>query len=136
MIVLDEQLLGRGIEDAVKRWYPGAVCFINDLRPGTIIKDEAIPMLLSQEAEPTFVTINETDFWNRVAITNRFCVVCFALPDNRATGIPVLLQRLLRHSDFNTKARRMGCVLRLTPTSAAYYTFHDKAARPVENWHE
>ncbi len=134
MIVLDEQLTGRGIEEAIKRWYPGAVRFINELRPGTIIKDEAIPTLLNQEAEPTFVTINETDFWRKVAITTRFCVICIALPDNRATDIPSLLQRLLRHPDFDTKARRMGRVLRLTLSAAAYYTCDDKTVRPVENW--
>jgi hypothetical protein len=136
MIVLDEQLLGRGIEEVIRRWYPGAVCFINDLRPGTVIKDEAIPMLLSQEAEPTFVTINETDFWNRVAISDRFCIVCMALTDSRVADIPALLQRLLRHPDFSTKARRMGCVIRLTSTNAAYYTVQDKTAIPIEKWHE
>ena len=92
MIVLDEQLLGRGIENAVSHWYPGAVRFITDLRPGTIIKDEAIPTLLAQESEPTFVTINISDFWQRVAITERFCVVCFALPDSTADEIPPLLR--------------------------------------------
>ncbi|HLK55885.1 MAG TPA: hypothetical protein VKU00_04960 [Chthonomonadaceae bacterium] len=58
MIVLDEQLLGRGLETAIARWYPGTVRFITDLRPGTVIKDDAILMLLSREAEPTFLTIN------------------------------------------------------------------------------
>src|SRR5215510_6578019 len=97
MIVLDEQLMGRGIEVAIARWYPGSVRFITDLRPGTIIKDDAIPILLQQEAGATFVTINETDFWRKVAITDAFCVVCVALPDPRAAEIPSLLQRLLRH---------------------------------------
>jgi hypothetical protein len=84
VIVLDEQLLGRGIEGDIARWYRGSVCFITDLRPGTIIKDDAIPTLLQREAEPTFVTINESDFWQKVAINERFCVVCLALPDSRS----------------------------------------------------
>ena len=46
MIVLDEQLLGRGLERDIAQWYRGTVQFITDLRPHTIIKDEAIPVLL------------------------------------------------------------------------------------------
>jgi hypothetical protein len=134
VIVLDEQLLGRAIEDDIARWYPGAVCFIIDLRPGTVIKDEAIPTLLSRESKPTFVTINETDFWRKMAITDRFCVVCVALPDSRVPEIPALLQRLLRHPDFRAKAKRMGRVVRLTATDAACYTTDDTTVRPVEGW--
>ena len=61
MIVLDEQLLGRGLERDIAQWYRGTVQFITDLCPHTIIKDEAIPVLLRRQAQPTFVTINERD---------------------------------------------------------------------------
>jgi hypothetical protein len=134
MIVLDEQLLGRGIEVAIARWYPGSVCFITDLRPGTIIKDDAIPMLLQSEVEPTFVTINESDFWQKVQITEHFCVVCVALPDAHAAQIPALLQRLLHHPDFRTKAQRMGCVVRLSMTMASYYQADAPAIQSIQNW--
>src|SRR5579872_5973048 len=119
MIVLDEQLLGRSLDTAIARWYPGSVRFITDLRPATVIKDDSIPLLLRREAEPTFVTINDSDFWQKVAITERFCVVCVALPDSRALEIPALLQRLLRRADFRTKSQRMGRVVRMTATSAS-----------------
>jgi len=46
MIVLDEQLQGLGLEDTVARWYRGSVLVVKTLRPGTVIKDEAIPSLL------------------------------------------------------------------------------------------
>lgn len=134
MIVLDEQLTGRNIENIIARWYPGAVQFITALRPGTIIKDDAVPRLLNRENEPTFVTINETDFWRKVAVTPRFCVVCFALPDSRADEVPNLLQRLLRRVEFQTKAQRMGYVARVTLTSASYYSVEDTIIRSVENW--
>jgi hypothetical protein len=77
MIVLDEQLLGANLEQAIGKWYQGNVCFITDLRPNSIIKDEAIPMLLRKEAQPTFITINERDFWRKVAISEYFCIVDF-----------------------------------------------------------
>jgi hypothetical protein len=62
MPVLDEQLLGRNIEATLARWYRGSGRFITDLRPGTVIKDEAIPGLLRQQHQATFLTINEPDF--------------------------------------------------------------------------
>jgi hypothetical protein len=43
MIVLDEQLLGRGFERDIAQWYRGTVQFIIDLRLHTIVKNEAIP---------------------------------------------------------------------------------------------
>ena len=66
MIVLDEQLLGRDIEAEISRWYRGTVQYIIDLRPNTVIKDDAIAGILQQQREPTFVTINERDFWRKI----------------------------------------------------------------------
>lgn len=83
MIVLDEQLLGRDIEMEIAKWYRGAVKFISDLRPHTVIKDDAIPELLRLLRQPVFVTINETDFWRKVVIDKRYCIVCFVMPDSR-----------------------------------------------------
>ena len=129
MIVLDEQLLGRNLEYEIATWYHGAVVFITDLRPYTVIKDEAIPMLLRKQPRPTFVTINERDFWNRVAIDDRFCVVCFTLSDARTHALTTLLRTLLRHSELDTKRKRMGKVIRVTETMTSYYTIDDRAPK-------
>lgn len=72
MIVLDEQLLGRDLEHDIARWYRGPVRFIVDLRPHTVVKDEAIPELLRQQPQPTFVTINERDFWRKIVADTRY----------------------------------------------------------------
>ena len=93
MIVLDEQLLGRNIEQEISKWYGGKVLYIVDLRPNTIIKDDAIPGLLCQQNQPTFVTINEKDFWRKVDINERFCVICLVLPDSRVLEISNLLKQ-------------------------------------------
>lgn len=134
MIVLDEQLLGHGIEVSIAAWYPGAILYINHLRPNTIIKDDAIPMLLGQQVQPVFVTINETDFWRKTAVTAQFSVVCIAVPDSRAKQIPTLLQRLLQHRDFRTKAQRSGHVFRLTNETALYYSATDSTVRGIDGW--
>lgn len=134
MIVLDEQLLGRGIESAISEWYPGTVCFITELRPGTIIKDEAIPTLLGQAQQPIFVTINVTDFWQKAELTSRYCLVCVVLPDSQAGQIPELLRRLLRHPEFRTRAARLGKAVRLTPTQASWYGRENSVPQALDNW--
>lgn len=121
MIVLDEQLLGRGVEQAIATWYGGRVCSVKDLRPGTIIKDEAIPMLLAQERKPTFVTINESDFWKVLPANLRFSIVCFAMPSKNVAQIPDLLRELLRVKAFDTQAKRSGKVICVTQTGTVTY---------------
>jgi len=131
MIVLDEQLLGRGLERDIAQWYRGTVQFITDLRPHTIIKDEAIPALLRQRSQPTFVTINDRDFWRRVATDQRYCIVCFVLSDARAREIPSALRALFRRPEFRTKAQRMGKVIRATNDDMHYYAFGDSQVRSI-----
>ena len=131
MIVLDEQLLGRGLEQDIAHWYRGTVQFITALRPHTIIKDEAIPALLRQQSQPTFVTINERDFWRQVAPDQRYCIVCFVLSDARAHDIPPALRALLHRPELRTKAQRMGKVMRVTHADMSYYTFRDRQVRTM-----
>jgi len=131
MIVLDEQLLGRGLERDIAQWYRGTVQFITDLRPHTIIKDEAIPVLLRRQAQPTFVSINERDFWRKVATDQRYCIVCFVLSDARAREISLALRALLRRPELRTKAQRMGKIIRVTNNDLSYYTFSDRQVRTI-----
>ncbi len=131
MIILDEQLLEHDIEANISKWYRGAVRFVTELRPNTIIKDDAIPQLLRQQNQPTFITINEKDFWHKVMISEQFCIICLKLPDSRTHEIPELLKELFRRSEFKTKANRMGKVIRVADNDTSYYTFNDKTVRPI-----
>ncbi len=79
----------------------------------------------------TFLTINERDFWRQVAIDVHFCVVCFALPDSRASEIAALLRAVFRLPAFQSKARRMGKVLRVTTTTVSYYSYRDRETRMI-----
>jgi hypothetical protein len=125
VIVLDEQLKQVGVEAAIRRWYRGSVCSIRDLRPGTVIKDDVVPVLLRTAAQPTFVTVDWMDFWQRAEPHPRFCLICFTLPPDRGREIAVLLRRLLRLPAFNTKAARMGKVARVSGEQVAYYQARD-----------
>lgn len=121
MIVLDEHLKRVGVQETIRRWYPGSVITIRDLRPSTVIKDDVIPVLLHAAAQPTFVTVDWMDFWERTAPHPRFCLVCFTLSPDRGTEIAVLLRRLLRLPAFKTKAARMGKVARVSGGQVTYY---------------
>jgi hypothetical protein len=123
--------LGLNLELEISRWYRGAVHFITDLRPDSIIKDDAIPGLLRRQPQPTFVTINDRDFWRKVPPDSRYCVVCFALPDSRAVEISELLRALFRRPELRTKAKRMGRVVRVAGREISYYTSGEQMRRPV-----
>jgi len=105
---------------------------VKQLRPGTIIKDDAIPILLCslrsavyfvncQVKQPTFVTINYTDFGRRISADERYCIVCFSLSVERANEIPLLLRRLFSLPEFKTKAERMGKVALVSQRWVRYY---------------
>jgi len=131
MIVLDEQLLGRDLEHTIGKWYQGAVRYIIDLRPHTVIKDDGIPQLLRQQNQASFVTINERDFWRKVEIDDQFCLVCLTLPDSRVKEISQSLRIAFGLPEFNTKAKRMGKVIRVTDEGISYYTFKDRRIKTV-----
>ncbi len=121
MIVLDENLKDNRIRIAIAQWYQGQALFIRDLRPNTIIKDEAIPSLLQRVNEPTFVTINVSDFWIQTTPSSHFCIIAFEIPKERSLEIPRLLRDILQLETFKTKAARMGKVIHWTPTRIEYY---------------
>ena len=121
MIILDEQLLNMEVAEAIARWWRGSIRNIVDLRPGTLIKDDAIPTLLRRVRQPTFVTINVRDFWRRTPTDNRYCVLCFPLPHSRVDEISELISRQLRLPEFRTKAARMGKVALVSRQQVQYY---------------
>ena len=127
MIVLDEQLLSYGLQVSMARWYRGTVTDITQLRPHTVILDEAIPMLLRAVSRPTFVTINVADFWRRLAPDPRFCMVGCAVPHTRAQEVPDLLRRVLTLEPFRTRSHRLGKIVRVSPQHVQYYTTDTRA---------
>ena len=126
MIALDEQLQGLDLEDAIARWYRGTVLVVKTLRPGTVIKDDAIPTLLRRLKQPTFVTINYADFWRRVPGDRRSCIVCLALAIDQADKVSGWLRQLFRLPEFKTKAARMGKVVLASPRRLRYYHMHER----------
>ena len=93
MIVLDENLDEQRVRVALAARYQGKTISVRELRPGTVIKDDAVPTLLREENSPTFITTNVIDFWRKVAAHHRYCIVCLPLPNERQDEIPDLTLR-------------------------------------------
>jgi hypothetical protein len=121
MIVLDEELQGQDVAEAISRWYRGAVSIITELRPRTVIKDRAIPSLLRSARQPTFITINYTDFWRRIPPSTAYCLVCLRLTTQQIDEVSVLVRRLFSLREFRTKGGRMGKVALVSRSSVQYY---------------
>jgi len=108
MSVFDDQR----IEDAIARWYTGTVINVRHLRPQTFILDDAIPTVLRRAARhPTFVTVNNIDFWNKIEADGAYCVVCLRLPGERNHEVPEILREIVRLEEYRTKRGRMGAVI-------------------------
>jgi hypothetical protein len=121
MLVIDENLHDQRIMAALSTWYPGQVVSVVTLRPGTVIKDEAIPGLLLTATQPTFVTINTADFWRKAQPHQAYCIVTIALPKERVQQVSHFLRRFFRLAAFRTRAFRMGKVIRLSQDRIEYY---------------
>ncbi|MCB0063727.1 MAG: hypothetical protein KDE19_16505 [Caldilineaceae bacterium] len=89
MIVVDEQIHGRRIRDAIASWYPGQVVSIKHLRPNTLVKDDAIPALLQQARQPTFITINADDFGDECQPIACIALLHFLYPRNADMKSPI-----------------------------------------------
>src|SRR5262245_28515157 len=121
MIVLDENIRRQTVLESIASWYPGQVISVTRLRPQSTIKDEAIPTLLRRANEPTFVTINVSDYWNKIESSSDYCIIAIEIPNERIPEVPTLVRAILRLRQFQAKANRMGKVIHWTPTHIEYY---------------
>lgn len=128
MIVLDEEIHDPDLAAQIGTWYKGSVISVKTLRPHTLVKDDSMPTLLRRVSQPTFVTINWTDFWQELAADTAFCVVCVDLTSRQVNRIPLYLRRFLNLPLFKTKTARMGSVVLLRPTRVEFY----RASRKIE----
>lgn len=99
---------------------------LQQLRPREHILDDRVPQILLTLDRPTFVTI-DGDFWDRRLCHSRYCILYFSLATADQGKLPDQLRRLLRKSEFRTRAGRMGKVIRAAPSAIDYW----EHARPT-----
>src|SRR5438105_14266682 len=76
------------------------------------MKDDEIIALLHQLDRSTFFTL-DGDFYDRRLCHEGHCLIHLNIDDE---SIADYVRRLLRHRALNTKAKRMGLVIRALPT--------------------
>lgn len=119
-LVLDDQLQLLKVVEPIRKW---AKCLrLSDLRPGERILDERVPEVLRGLNKPTFITIDQ-DFWAPHNCHPSYCILHFALRDDQQYQLPGLLRALVRTTEFQKRAWRMGKVARVSPVSIDYYQF-------------
>ncbi len=75
------------------------------------MKDHAIIPLLHELDRPTLFTL-DSDFYDRRLRHEKYCLVHLDIDEDM---VAEFVRRLLRHSELNTKAKRIGCVIRAMP---------------------
>ena len=121
VIVVDENIHSRQVLTSIAEWYRGRVVSMTQLRPGSVIHDDAIPALLLLQRQPTFVTTNVDDFWQVVQPHSAYCIVCVNLPRERNSRVATELRQILTRPEFRSKVLRMGKIIRSSTHGVLYY---------------
>lgn len=74
------------------------------------MQDNEVLVLLHDFRQPTFFT-RDDDFYNGKLCHSGYCLVHLAVRKDEAA---VFIRRFLRHPKFNTQAKRMGSVVRVS----------------------
>ena len=92
------------------------------------MKDKEIISLLHGLPRPTFFT-RDDDFYDRSLCHAGYCLVHMAVEKNE---VAVFARRLLRHPQLNTKAKRMGCVIRVSHAGLLVWRRHAEEAQRLQ----
>ena len=115
MLILDENI-GAPERERLRAWR------VHFRHVGETLADygtddaDLIP-ILHRLARPTFFT-HDRDFWTPRLCHPAYCLVFLDVEDTEAADY---IRRFLRHSDFDTHAKRLGKVVRAHPDGLAFY---------------
>jgi len=89
--------------------------------------DEVIPFLLHLR-RPTFFTL-DLDYYKRGLCHPRCCLVCMDVKQYEAA---IFVRRLLRHPEFNTEAKRLGAVIRVSHAGLSVWRVHSETENLID----
>ena len=92
------------------------------------IKDKEIIPLLHQLRSVTFFT-RDMGFYHRHLCHADYCLVCLSIGQYEVASF---IRRFLKHPVFNTKAKRMGKVIRLTHTGLQVWRLHAEREENID----
>lgn len=87
------------------------------------MKDDEIIPFLHQLRQPTFFTL-DADFFKRQLRHARYCLVYVDVAQYEAAAF---VRRTLGHKNFDTKAKRMGTVIRVSHVGLTVWRLHTRA---------
>lgn len=120
MIILDENII-KSQRQLLSGWRISFRHIAQDLGHEGIQDEDIIP-LLHKLRRPTFFT-SDADFYKRQLCHARYCIVCLAVEENETA---TFIRRLLRHPEFDTEAKRMGVVARVSYSSVIVWRLHQE----------
>ena len=121
MIILDENILdGQRVLLEAWRLAPRQVG-VNFGHKG--VKDEELIGLLRQQRNPTFFT-RDGGFYHPKLRHRSYCLVVANVGQNE---VAAFIRRFLRHPDFDTQAKRMGKIVRLSRVGMAAWRLRAQA---------
>ena len=129
MNVLDEQI-PEDQRRLLRSWHVPVRHIGHDIGRQGIKDPEIIPFLLTLR-RPTFFSL-DFDFYNRRFCHVRYCLVCMEV---RQSQTATFVRRFLRHSEFDTAAKRMGKVIRLSSVQIVVQELH-KEGESVFGWED
>ena len=127
MNILDENIIASQREQ-LRAWHISFRQIGHDLgRQGMDDLDEIIP-LLHRLRHPTFFT-RDPDFYDRPLCHSAYCLVVLSVRKEEAAHY---IRSYLRHPEFNTHAKRMGCVARVSPAEIVYWKKEQEQEETVQ----
>lgn len=127
MIILDENI----IEDQcqlLRSWRIRFRQIGQDVGRQGMKDEEHVLPLLRESARPTFFT-RDLGFFDKKWCHKDYAVMCLAVSQNEVARF---VRRLLRHPAFNTKASRLGAVVRVGPVDLRVWRLHSQQEEVVE----
>ena len=115
MIILDENILD-GQRMLLDSWRLAPKQIGVDLSRKGLKDDEIIP-LLRQQHDATFFT-RDVGFYDRKLRHRKYCLGLTNVGQNE---VAAFIRRFLRHPNFDTRAKRMGLVVRISHSGVAYW---------------
>jgi hypothetical protein len=125
MILLDENI-AEDQAQLLRSWRIRVRQIGHDVGPQGLKDEQQILPLLRKLARPTLIT-RDLGFCHPRWCHEKYALVCLAVSQNEVARFT---RRFLRHPAFNTKAKRMGAVVRVTPTELRVWRLNkDKEQR-------
>lgn len=84
------------------------------------MKDDEIIPLLHQLSQPTFFTL-DSDFYHPKFCHKKYCLIFLNVTQYESAAF---VRRVLKHKAFDTKAKRMGNVIRASHTGLHTWGLH------------